>query len=81
MAYPAFYCSQTLLGGKPDCNRRTIYAYDSMLAVATFNEDMHRWTPDMEAAMRRELKALNDLAGWPKKILPNGMVVTYGPKR
>ena len=81
MAYPAFICMQTLMGGKPDVNKRTIYAYDTDLPVMTFNGDMRPWTPEMEMAVNAELKALNELAGWPRKRLPNGMVLTYGPRR
>jgi|HubBroStandDraft_3_1064219.scaffolds.fasta_scaffold1075630_2 hypothetical protein len=81
MSYPAFYCTRTLLGGTPDINRRAIYAEDTELRVMVFNEDLKPWTPEMQAAVDRELKALNDLAGLPRKRLPNGMVVTYGGKR
>ena len=67
MRHPAFYCTQTLLGGKPDTNRRTIYAYDTGVVVKTFNWDMEPWTPEMQAEVDRELKALNDLVGSPKR--------------
>lgn len=81
MAYPAFYCTQTLLGGVPDRNRRTIYAEDTGVAVKTYNYDMKPWTWEMEADMDRELKALNELAGSPRKILPTGTVMFYGLRR
>lgn len=67
MARPAFYCSQTLLGGKPDINRRTIYAEDTMAVIKVFNVEMKAWTLQMQAEVDRELKVLNDLAGVPRK--------------
>jgi hypothetical protein len=81
MSHPAFYCTRTLLGGLPDVNRRTIYAYDTEIPMKTFNAEMRPWTAEMQTQVDAELKALNDLAGMPVKRLPNGIVVVYGPKK
>lgn len=67
MAHSAFYYCKTLLCGIPDVNRRTIYAYDTDTPVKVFNAEMKPWTLDMQRELERELKALNELAGTPKR--------------
>ena len=62
--HSSFYVAKTLLGGEPDCNRRTIYAIDTEMPIRTFNQEMETWTPAMQAELERELKALNDLCGF-----------------
>jgi len=57
---PAFYYAQTLLGGTPDVNRRTIYAWDTQIPVKTFNYDMRPWTTEMQNELERELEALEN---------------------
>ena len=62
MKAPAFYATKTLLGGKPDVNRRTIWAHDTDTEVKTFNRDMRPWTPEMQRELEAELAALNEIA-------------------
>ena len=64
--HPIYSVSQTLMGGNPDCNRRTIYRHADKAdipgtEVCTFNYAMKPWTPQMAAELTAVLKALRGL--------------------
>jgi len=59
---PPYYVTQTLLGGAPDVNRRTIRRLSTDDVVAEFNRDMRPWTEDMERELQWCLAALLKLA-------------------
>lgn len=50
---------KTLLGGQPDCNRRTIYHVLSNERGGVFNAEMREWTPELESALAERLELLN----------------------
>lgn len=54
-----FYTMKTLLGGKPDRNRRLIYDHTTGSHVETFNYDMNPWTDEDEERLTRRLAELN----------------------
>lgn len=51
---------RTLMGGDPDCNRRTIYNILTENRVSVFNDGMEVWTAEMQSALDAALKKLND---------------------
>jgi hypothetical protein len=46
---PRVYVMKTLLGGKPDVNRRFLYVDDKV--VRTFNYEMRPWTKELQAEL------------------------------
>lgn len=55
-----YIAMKTLMGGQPDCNRRTIYNILTGEKLETYNQQMRDWTPEFEAALTDRLKVLND---------------------
>ena len=54
---PPYYAVKTLLGGKPDVNRRTICNQKGD-DVCVFNQDMRPWTAEDARLLQICLKAL-----------------------
>lgn len=60
---PRYYASQTLLGGEPDVNRRTIIDLEmGGRAVVGFNREMGEWTADRARVFKMVLDAMNSTA-------------------
>ena len=58
---PRFFALQTLMGGEPDCNSRSIFDKTNLeREVARFNPERRPWTPDDDRYLDISLKALNE---------------------
>lgn len=54
-----WYFTKTLIAGKPDIDRRTIWR--GGVEVRRFNVDMAKeWTPEQDRALQRACDALNE---------------------
>jgi hypothetical protein len=61
---PRYGVTQTLLGGEPDTNSRTIIdSWNGFCEVATFNREMAVWTAADQRLLKLVVDALN--AGGP----------------
>ena len=54
-----YYATSTLLGGKPDRNRRYVYRWPSEKPVLVMNQDMYPWTARDALHLGIILTALN----------------------
>ena len=64
MSEPAYYFTQTLVGG-PDINRRAVYKRGGSQVICVFNHEMGPWTAEHQRLLDLTLWALNNVAAVP----------------